>query len=426
MPSSIDPIVPVIYKKLQQQPLTVEEQALLNNWLQQQPGEGVFDNEHNDEALRSYLAMRFDEAGLQKALQQFRNKLAATHSHHSTTSSASEAAPGTQALAAAGKRIRRLQWSLAAAVILLCITAIALMWIAKQHKQSNVTPGNEQPVLAHDALPGSDKAILTLANGKKIELGNTPAAIVQEGSLRVLNKGGQLRYQGAPNAITYHTLTTPRGGQFKLLLPDGTAVWLNAASSITYPTRFAAGERRVSISGEAYFEVAKDAQKPFHVTTSPAPGRSEGDDIEVLGTHFNINSYSDERYVKTTLLEGSVRYTSRNKNRLTGNTEQVVLKPGEQVIAGSHSPLTIDHSPDLEEVMAWKNGSFHFNRAGLEAVMRQLSRWYDVDIVYEKQIPDIHFEGDMQRNLNLSQVLTGLGKMGVHFKIEGKKLIVTQ
>lgn len=413
MSPSIEPILLVIHKKLQQEPLSAEEEQLLNNWLQQQ-GEGIFNSDIEDEELRAYLAMRMDENSLQKAIQQFRNTLSTAHSQENIQHPVTESVPDNPSLEIANRRIRRLQWSLAAAVCLLCASAIALLWVTKQAKQKPETAIAHQPV-PHDALPGSDKAILTMANGKTIELDNTKESTVQEGSLQVVNKGGQLNYEGTSREVAYHTLSTPRGGQFKLLLPDGTAVWLNAASSITYPTAFTGNNRTVTITGELYFEVAKDKTKPFIV-------KANGMEATVLGTHFNINAYDDEPTKQTTLLEGSVKVV--NRQSAIGNAPFVVLTPGRQAVLTADSRLTTADA-NIEEVMAWKNGAFQFNRTSLQIVMRQLSRWYDVDIVYEKDVPNITFEGDMKRNLNLSQVLEGLGKMGVHFKIEGKKLIVT-
>jgi len=204
-------------------------------------------------------------------------------------------------------------------------------------------------------------------------------------------------------------------------LPDGTKVWLNAASSITYPTAFTGKERRVTMTGEIYLEVTKDRSKPFHVQFTHGSGRVY--DVEVLGTHFNVNAYGDEPLASTTLLEGKVK--------IGGNGESVMLKPGEQAIVlaspltTDHSPLTIHHSPDIDQIMAWKNGAFNFNDKKLVEVMRQLSRWYDVEVIYENSIPDKTFYGEMGRNLNLSQCLTILEKMQVHFRIEaGRKLVV--
>jgi ferric-dicitrate binding protein FerR (iron transport regulator) len=205
-------------------------------------------------------------------------------------------------------------------------------------------------------------------------------------------------------------MSTPRGGQYQLTLADGSQVWLNAESSITYPTAFNGNDRKVSITGEAYFEVAKDKKKPFRVDIGPAT-------IEVLGTHFNMNTYKDEQTNKTTLLEGSVRIKTVHTS--------LTLRPGQQ---GQYNPRTNNLSlavhPDVEQAVAWKNGVFNFNNVKLEEAMRQIARWYDVQVVYEKTIPATTFGGKMGRDLKLSQVLKLLGEMGIQFRIEGKKLIV--
>jgi ferric-dicitrate binding protein FerR (iron transport regulator) len=201
-------------------------------------------------------------------------------------------------------------------------------------------------------------------------------------------------------------------------LPDGTQVWLNAASSLRFPTVFSGKTREVQLSGEGYFEVTHDTKKPFITNILSAKGN--GGRVEVLGTHFNINAYEDENTIKTTLLEGKVKVSSMV------NGQWSILKPGEQAIASSHSPLTIDHSPDLMQVIAWKNGFFEFNNMPLPAIMRQISRWYDVDVSLEASYPNKRFGGRISRKLNLSNIISMLETYGVHFKMENGKLTVVQ
>jgi ferric-dicitrate binding protein FerR (iron transport regulator) len=240
--------------------------------------------------------------------------------------------------------------------------------------------------------------------------------VTTQGKTTVSISNGKLVYNTGTdgNEVLYNTMTTPKGREYQLVLPDGTTVWLNAASSITYPTAFTGKNRNVAITGEAYFEVVKDQTKPFHVKMNDT-------EVEVLGTHFNINAYPDEASINTTLLEGSVRVIRKNN--------MAMLKPGQQAQVNTSSPadaagITVTSNADLDQVMAWKNGSFQFDGVPLSAAMRQLSRWYDVEVVYEKGVPDIKLGGEMKRDLNLSQVLKGLGKLGVNCKVEGKKLVV--
>jgi transmembrane sensor len=265
----------------------------------------------------------------------------------------------------------------------------------------------------NDVLPGGDKAILTLADGSTIVLDHAQnGTLTEQGATKVIKLGGKLAYDptGAGSTeIVYNTITTPKGGQYQIELPDGSQVWLNAASSLRFPTAFAGKERRVEISGEAYFEVAKNKNMPFVVSVN-------GAEVQVLGTHFNIMAYKEEKAVKTTLLEGSVRFVSGNNTSL--------LKPGQQSQLSKEGQVKVISSVDVDEVMAWKNGMFYFKNADIETVMRQLSRWYDVDIEYQGEIKPKKFGGEIQRDLNLSEVLEGLKETGIHFQIEGKKLIV--
>ncbi|WP_349316689.1 FecR family protein [Chitinophaga sp. MM2321] len=246
----------------------------------------------------------------------------------------------------------------------------------------------------------SGSVLLTLSNGEKVALSKVKSQSIKEGDLHVKNENGTLTYEKS-NVVVYNTVSTPKGVQFNLSLSDGTVVQLNAASSITFPTSFSGENRVVRITGEAYFEVAKNSSHPFIVETYK-------DKITVLGTHFNVNAYPEEEGVKTSLAEGKVR---------VNNT---VLVPGEAYKNNEVMPTNI--AQDL----AWKNMVFDFNQCDLKAVMRQISRWYDVDIVYTSVIPSMRFYGKMGRDLTLVQILSILEKSDVHFKIEGKKLIVSK
>ena len=268
----------------------------------------------------------------------------------------------------------------------------------------------------HDAKPGGNKAILTLAGGKQVILtGAKNGTIARQGNAAI-NKtaSGQIVYNANPVSVTttevvMNTITTPRGGKWFVVLSDGTKVWLNAASSITYPTTFTGSDRQVTITGEAYFEVAHNAARPFKVV-------SNGQTVEDIGTSFDINSYSDEPDNRTTLVEGSIKVSTTNGS--------AILKPGQQAKVKSGLAITVINDQDMERTLAWKNGLFIFNRTDLYTLMRQLSRWYDVDVVFQDGVKNDVFFGKIKQDNNLSEILKVLELGDVHFRIEGKKLIV--
>ncbi|MET7000355.1 FecR domain-containing protein [Chitinophaga defluvii] len=299
------------------------------------------------------------------------------------------------------------RWSWAAAVAVLVLIAGTFFWI---HRSANQDVVREQPTT--DISPGSNKAILTLSDGSKVTLDSTGNQMIRQGPTVVQQQGGQLTYNAhtGRTALSYNTLTTPRGGQFRITLPDGTRAWLNAASSIRYPTAFNDKDRTVAITGEIYFEVAKDARRPFRVTSDKQTV------IEVLGTSFNVNAYTDEPFVNTTLVDGSVLVRTGDKS--------VQLSPGEAARTVAGEKISIEQHANIAAVTAWKNGLFNFYGADLQTIMKQLSRWYDVDIIYTGSIPQRKFWGEMQRTLHLSEILEVLKESNIHFRIEGKTLIV--
>lgn len=306
-------------------------------------------------------------------------------------------------------------WAVAA---LLTGTAVAVWMLNREPVSSPDVAG--RPVLHHDAAPGKNVAVLTLADGSSITLDSAHNGVLaQQGNSSITKSGdGALAYQavkGASATAVYNTLSTPRGGQYKLLLPDGSQVWLNAASSISYPTAFTDSERSVTITGEAYFEIAPNARMPFRVHVDAPQGQK---DIRVLGTHFNVKAYGDETTVTTTLLEGSVRL---------GNVQTgTILQPGEQGQWRADGSMHVDAHANIEEAIAWKNGLFHFEGADLGEVMREIARWYDVDVVFRGKMPDAKFEGEINRNSNLTEVFKILQLSNVHFTVEDKKVIVEQ
>lgn len=301
----------------------------------------------------------------------------------------------------------------AASVVVLIGLAVYRLWLpATKPVEPNMA------AITNDVkAPDKSKATLTLAGGQQILLDQVQSGTLatENGSRVVMEKDGQLVYEktGAANSgTTYNILNNPRGSRVvTLTLPDGTRVWVNAGTSLTYPTAFAANERKVVLTGEAYFEVSKNPGKPFRVQFVSA-GR-EGS-VEVLGTHFNINTYDDEPAIKTTLLEGSVNVKSAFGN--------IVLKPGEQssISQSSHT----SHPIPVETVVAWKDGLFDYKRSDITEVLRDAARWYDIEIVYEGKKPADTFTGGIDRTATLTELLTILQMTGVHFKLEGRKLIV--
>jgi transmembrane sensor len=329
------------------------------------------------------------------------------------------------------RKVYVIRWWMAAAVLVFIVLGV---WFMTGRTGNKPTTAAVTPAV-QDVMPGTQGAVLTLADGRQIIIDSTGNGnITEQGNMIVRRVGDQLVYETnktgrqPTDAITYNVLSTPRGRQFQLVLPDGSRVWLNAASSIKYPVVFAANERRVEITGEAYLEVAHNIHKPFKITIPSPSGEGE---VEVLGTKFNINAYPDEPAIKTTLLEGSVKVVKRETadvKREKPDEISAVLKPGEQaVLSRAHSPLTIDHSPNIDQVMAWKNSIFNFEDQSIQQVMRQLARWYDIDVTYENGIPAIEFGGKMGRDLSLMNVLRFLEKSGLHCRLQGnRKLIVLQ
>lgn len=287
-------------------------------------------------------------------------------------------------------------------------------------------PKEKQPIevveKTQEIAPGGSRGILTLSNGKQIVLAaisskDTIAKEGEEDEVTIkMNADGTITYIVNPNAVdskndanSFNTLSTPTGGQYNIVLADGTKVFLNAVSSIKYPTQFKGNQRIVELEGEAYFEVAKNKEKPFIV-------KSENQSIEVLGTHFNVHAYPNETVVKTTLLEGSVAVTAKN--------QKSVLRPGQQSnVADNFGTIKI-REVDTEAAVAWKNGRFKFDNADLKSVMKQLERWYGIKVEYRGDVSDVRFNGGTFMNKNLSEVLKVLELNNIKFKIEGKTVTV--
>lgn len=291
-----------------------------------------------------------------------------------------------------------------AASILLILSAGGYFLLHKQ-------PAQETAGMVKEIKPGSNGAVLTLANGQKVVLGNAKIGMIASQNGAKLNKAGDslLVYNSTSadaSIVNYNTLETPRGKQYSVVLADGSKVWLNAGSSLKYPTSFSGKERLVELQGEGLFEVAHNAKQPFKVKTSSQT-------VEDMGTIFNINSYPDEPSVKTTLVAGSVKING-----------QTILKPGEQAILNNAGKLSV-HETDVDEAIAWKNGKFIFEQENIPSVMRKLARWYDVEVIYNGSVSEKTFTSSISRFDNIQKILDKITFIsGVHFKTEGRRIIV--
>jgi len=304
---------------------------------------------------------------------------------------------------------------LAVAASIVLLLAAGLFYFKKPKEQDIQVAEKPQEI-----APGGNKGILTLSNGKQIVLTDVSVKgiVAQEGNQDAvtikLSEDGVITYIVNPDASketanSFNTLSTPTGGQYNIVLGDGTKVYLNAVSSIKYPTQFKGNQRVVEVEGEAYFEVAKNKNKPFIV-------KSGNQSIEVLGTHFNLHAYNNESVIKTTLLEGSVAVSCNN--------QKAILKPGEQSNVSDNLNKIAIRKVDTEATIAWKNGRFKFDNDDLKTVMKQLERWYGIKVEYRGDVSDVRFNGGTFMNKNLSEVLKVLELSNIKFKVEGKTIIV--
>lgn len=324
----------------------------------------------------------------------------------------------------------------AAAAVFLVAIATGIYWLAGR---GGVNSNDEQLIDISTIGPGSEKATLRLSDGTTITLDSAGnGTLAQEGQVVITKtETGEIVYHlkgDANGSVMMNTMTTPRGGQYQLVLPDGTKVWLNAASSLTYPAAFAGNKREVAVTGEAYFEVKKDSKKPFFVNIA---GQAV---VEVTGTSFNINAYNDEPDINTTLLEGSVKmHAGLDKINATAGTpgskeETVRLSPGQQAklphdFSGKALPGFSTIQVDTDKVIAWKNGQFNFEGIALKDAMRQISRWYDIEIKYDKNVEKKGLQntilvGGFSRDLSLSNILDVFTALGLHFKMEKDRTLL--
>jgi transmembrane sensor len=328
------------------------------------------------------------------------------HTIDASINSTENKGAGVEAVPVAGRiHFLKRSWVRYAAAVIILLGIGVYGWIS--NKQQPV-----EQVVTNDIAPGREGAILTLADGTRVildSLGN--GMVAEQHGTQVLLKDGSLSYNASnANAVTYNTMATPNGRQFSIQLPDGSKAWLNAASSITYPTAFIGDERPVSITGEVYFEVVKDARRPFKVKVN------DNTEIQVLGTSFNVKAYAGDASINTTLLEGAVRLQAYERVQK--------LVPGQQTLVKPNGDIELVNNADIQKTMAWKNGLFNFQDESLEEVMKQLERWYDIQVKYIGDPPRKKFFGELGRDLTLAQVIETLQEIGIQFHIEGRTLIV--
>ncbi|MBL7737089.1 MAG: FecR domain-containing protein [Chitinophagaceae bacterium] len=373
---------------------TAEEEQELFSWVTEGNEQPV--KEHIEKLASSY---RSDEAALRVDWEQLYQRII-------EEKNTIDRQPGIRKMA-------WMRWAAAAVVLLLGSGYYFFSGANREEKQKalvHVQHTNKNDVAAPDAV----NAVLTLANGQRVILDSAGnGMLAMQGSVEVRKlPDGQIAYQGKSKEVQYNTLSNPRGSMvIALTLSDGSRVWLNAASSLRYPTAFTGKERKVEITGEAYFEVAHNPAMPFVVSKG-------GTTVQVLGTHFNVNAYDDERSLNVTLLEGSVSV------KTAGSGQSKVIRPGEQAQVEKDGSIGLAGSVDLNEVMAWKNGLFSFKGAGIESIMRQVARWYDVDVIFEKQVTE-RFYAEISMSTNVSTLLKMLeATKAVQFSIEGKTIRV--
>jgi transmembrane sensor len=380
--------------------LSASDRDKLDQWIAEAPENAEVIRKLEDPVHLITLMVLLDEADLKKSWERILPTLVESHE-----------------IAVPSSRRLPWRWMAVAAASVLIIIAGVYYW--KDMHATTVLPAVVSVADPVTIQPGRNTAVLTLSGGQKVLLdsvqnGGTAAL---QGGYAVVKQEGRLSYNGSYDPdknkglpVAYNTLTTPKAGQFALSLPDGTRVWLNNASSLHYPTAFTGDTRTVELTGEGYFEVAKDASKPFQVKINDLT-------VKVLATAFNVMAYPDEEAIRTTLIQGKVEVMKKN--------QQTILHPGEQVAATPAGDWKVLESVNTEEITDWKKGLFNFDHADLPSVLRQLARWYDIEVEFKGSVPDKHIQGQMHRDLSLTQVLEILTDKDIHFTIIGRKLIVT-
>ena len=372
------------------------DKAVLDNWLKESEENRLLFNEiTNPEQLKDALL----------SLEKF-DPDAKAHSLFEKVGI--DATPLKEVKGSSARRLRLFKWMGAAAAVV--VVGVAIYWGTNSPSSEVVrtSPAEQMPI-----VPGGTKAVLTLADGSSIVLDSNAAPTLlnkKEAEILKIQKG-QIVYQNsvAASAAVFNKVSVPKGGTYQLVLSDGTKVWLNAASSLRYPTAFGGQFRSVELTGEAYFEVTHNGHLPFRV-------RAKGAEVEVLGTHFNVKAYNDEKALKATLLEGRIKL-------VTDAGKSVIMHPGQQAEVKDED-ISINNNVDLDQAVAWQKGLFVFDNTPLKEIMGQISRWYDIDVVYEGPLKNETFGGGINKTQPLTTVLKLLEASGVHYKLKGRTLII--
>lgn len=364
--------------------ITPGEQAKLDNWLQEDGHKAIYEELRNGRTIGDAL-YQFDEFKKEEGYERL------------------------QASVRKGRSFR-LRIRIAAAAVVV----FALSWFFTEIGQRAALPGKEMPgaSVVSDISPGGNRAIITLADGSAIALDESQSGIVVGGG--VTYSDGSKVIDPLPEnqkSTTYYELATPKGGTYQVVLSDGSRVWLNAASKLRYPDKFADDKRVVEVTGEAYFSIVKDAKRPFRVV-------SDQQEVEVLGTEFNISAYSDEDECKTTLVNGSVRVLNRQSSEVS------TIAPGQQLT--SHGTKTVISQVETSLYTSWKEGYFSFKKTPIEDVLRQVSRWYDVEVVYSNGIPGDIFGGQIRRDVTLLGLIEILQVSNIDISLQGRVLTVNK
>lgn len=413
----------ILFKRYVEHKITWDEESELLQLLDKASEDDIKEiiNECYDELPVNHMLDKADKARIFQVISE-RSKLSSNSSSAKTYSGSFNK--------------NRFYTSIAATAAVVLILLTATLSIFKNEEEIPVKEINkivkiekpvEKPLYKNDIKPGGNKAILILADGTKVVLDDAKNGKLREQGNTIITKleSGTLAYNTKPESpslekiVQYNTLTTPRGGKYCITLPDGTIVWLNASTTLRFPVAFTGNTRKVEVKGEAYFEVAKNEDMPFIVKA----GNSE---IKVLGTHFNVMAYADDKLLKTTLLEGKVEVSVIKKGEGDQSTAVMTLEPGEQAQLDINNSLTVIKA-DVEEAVAWKNGYFIFKDESIVSIMQKLSRWYDVKVVFESADETILYNANISRANNISEVLRKLEMTEtIHFKIDGKIVTVLQ
>lgn len=410
MPSVSELISQILLKKLRNEELTPREAAILAEWKGRSPEHAVFIEMLMDEALLSDKIKGMLELDQQSAWQKIESALEAQWNERAPVS----------------RNTGWYKYAVAASIVL--ILGIGGYFLKTGKPPVSGRTETTQPTAIADIDPGGYRALLTLSDGSVVDLAKAVNGKVaeQRGSNVIKKEDGQLVYEKAATtgqeAFSENKVSTPRGGQYKILLPDASVAFLNAASSITYPTTFSGNDRRVTVEGEVYFEVSKDINRTFTVIINSSAGNKRGE-IEVMGTHFNVKAYDEEKIIAVSLIEGKVKIAALPS--ASGPANSKILSPGQQAQLINDTLLKVIGEIDTEQVIAWTNGMISFESANVRDIMREVSRWYDIDVVFEGEIDESEpIVGHARRNTSLATIVKVLKENNVDCSLENGKLVV--